>query len=158
TPAGKRLVTREVHDGSIFGVMGLLGQTMQGNFAQTVRDSVLLTLSLHQMTAYLTSQPGAALQVLEAVGTRLTEAEARLLEVAYYPVPVRVARFLLARTSPSKPVLTNITQDDVGDAVGALRQTVAAALARMRKDGLVRTGMRRIEVLAREQLEDIASM
>ena len=39
TADGKRIVIRRILPGSVFGIMGFLGQTTQGNFAEATEDS-----------------------------------------------------------------------------------------------------------------------
>jgi CRP/FNR family cyclic AMP-dependent transcriptional regulator len=41
TVNGKRLVTRRIGPGTLFGEMGLLGQTLQGCFAEATKNSLV---------------------------------------------------------------------------------------------------------------------
>ena len=75
TASGKRLVTRQILPGSVFGIMGLLGQTMQGSFAEATEDSTICVITREDVLALLKHWPGVALRLLEIVGNRL-----RLLE------------------------------------------------------------------------------
>ena len=114
TPGGKRLVTRQIEPGAVFGVMGLLGRTMQGNFAEAVEDSMVYVVDPRKCPGAMKQQLAFRLRILEIVGNRhLTEE--RLVEAAYSPVSVRLAHFLLANTDSDLGVLTKITHEEIGE-------------------------------------------
>jgi len=156
TASGKRLVTRQILPGSVFGVMVLLGQTMQGNFAETIEDSSICTITREDVLTLLKRRPDIALRMLEIVGTRLHLIEERFLEAVYSSVDVRLAHFLLTYTDSASGGLADITHEEIGDTIGAVRQTVTETLGLMRKRGLIRTGPKHIQIIDRRGLEAIA--
>jgi CRP/FNR family transcriptional regulator, cyclic AMP receptor protein len=156
TASGKRLVTRQILPGSVFGVMVLLGQTMQGNFAETIEDSSICTITREDVLTLLKRRPDIALRMLEIVGTRLHLIEERFLEAVYSSVDVRLAHFLLTYTDSASAELADITHEEIGDTIGAVRQTVTETLGLMRKRGLIRTGPKHIQIIDRHGLEAIA--
>lgn len=155
TSSGRRLITRRIKPGSVFGIMGLLGQTMQGNFAETTEDSAVYIATQKDIFLLLKQQPLVALNILEVVGSRLRLLEELLVKSAYSPVNIRLADFLLANADPVSGILTNITHEEIGDTIGAVRQTVTEALSRMRKQGLVLTGSKQVQIIDRHGLENI---
>jgi CRP/FNR family cyclic AMP-dependent transcriptional regulator len=155
TAGGKRLVTRRILPGTVFGVMGLLGRSMQGNFAQAAEDSLVYVITREDVMALLKRRPDLTLPILEIVGNRLRLLEERLLEAVYSPVRVRLASFLLSHADSTSGELPEITHEEIGNTIGAVRQTVTEALAIMRKLGLVETGQKRIRVIDRRGLEKI---
>lgn len=156
TASGKRLVTRQILPESVFGVMGLLGQTMQGNFAETIEDSSICTITREDVLTLLKRRPDIALRMLEIVGNRLHLLEERFVEAVYSPVDVRLAHFLLTYTNSASGELADITHEEIGDTIGALRQTVTETLGLMRKRGLIRTEPKHIQIIDRHGLEAIA--
>jgi len=156
TASGKRLVTRQILPESVFGVMGLLGQTMQGNFAETIEDSSIYTITREDVLTLLKRRPDIALRMLEIVGNRLRLLEERFLEAVYSPVDVRLAHFLLTYADSASGELVDITHEEIGDTIGAVRQTVTETLGLMRKRGLIRTGPKHIEIIEQRGLEAIA--
>ena len=96
------------------------------------------------------------LHLLEAVGKRLVLLEDRFVEILYSPVSVRLAHFLLANAEPVSGALNNITHEEIGDIIGSVRQTVTEALSHMRKQGIIQTGHKRIRIVDRNRLEEIA--
>ena len=156
TPGGKRLITRRISPGAAFGVMGLLGRSMQGNFAQAAEDSVIYVITREDVLALLKRRPDLTLRILEIVGNRLRLLEERLLEAVYSPVIVRLASFLLSNADSISGELPDITHEEIGNTIGAVRQTVSETLGIMRKQGLVQTGPRRIRIIDRRGIEKIA--
>jgi CRP/FNR family cyclic AMP-dependent transcriptional regulator len=156
TANGKRLVTRQILPGSVFGVMGLLGQTMQGNFAETTEDSSICTITRDDVLMLLKRRPDISLRMLEIVGNRLRLLEERFLEAVYSPVDVRLAHFLLTYTDSASAELADITHEEIGDTIGAVRQTVTETLGLMRKRGLIQKGPKHIHIIDWHGLEEIA--
>jgi CRP-like cAMP-binding protein len=152
---GKRLVTRQILPGSVFGLMRLLGQTVQGNFAETIENSEIYTITRQNVLELLKNLPGVALRILEIVGNRLRLLEERFLETAYSPVKIRLAHFLLTNSDQSG-MLANITHEEIGDNVGAARQTVTEILGVMQKQKFIRIKHRSIQILNRKNLEKFA--
>ena len=154
TSEGKRIVTRRILPGSVFGLIGLLGQTPRGSFAEATKDSTLYVISREEILAFLARRPELVLHILEAVGKRLALLEERLIEILYSPINIRLAHFLLTNVDPASGVLNNITHEEIGDIIGAVRQTVTEALSHMRKQGLILTGLKQIHIVDRHGLEE----
>ena len=155
TADGKRLVTKRIQPGSVFGVMGLLGRTMQENFAESITDSIIYVITREHVLALLKRQPDFMLHMLEILGNRLCRLEQRLTEAVYSPVRVRIAHFLLTNADSASGVLTGVTHEEIANTVGAVRQTVTENLSLMRKQRLILTGLKTIRIVDREGLEQI---
>ncbi|MBM3942719.1 MAG: cyclic nucleotide-binding domain-containing protein [SAR202 cluster bacterium] len=70
TPGGRRLMMRRIGPGTIFGEMGLLGQSMQHCFAEALEDSLVCVGTRDDVLTILRSNPDVALAMLDAVGRR----------------------------------------------------------------------------------------
>jgi CRP/FNR family cyclic AMP-dependent transcriptional regulator len=155
TSEGKRLVTRRISPGSMFGIMGLLGRAQQGSFAETTEDSTVYMLSREEILGFLERRPELVMHILEAIGNRLCLLEERLIETLYSPVDKRLAHFLLTNVDPVSSELCNVTHAEIGDIIGAVRQTVTEELSNMRKQGLIITGLKKIHIIDRQGLKEI---
>jgi len=155
TPGGKRLVTRRILPGMVFGMMGLLGQTMQADFAETTEDSTICMITREDVLALLKRRPDVTLHILEIVGNRLRLLEERLMEIAFSPVSVRLAHFLLTNANSATGILIDITHEEIGDTIGAVRQTITETLGQMRKQGLILTRPKQIQIIDRQRLEEV---
>jgi CRP-like cAMP-binding protein len=157
TPSGKRLVTRQILPGAVFGIMGLLGQTMQGNYAETIEDSVIGVVTREDILEILKQRPEVSVRLLEVVGTRLRLIEERLVEATYSPVRVRLSHFLLTNSDSISGVLTNFTHEEIGDIIGAARQTVTETLNLMQRQGFILIEPKKIRIVAPHELKEIVS-
>jgi CRP/FNR family cyclic AMP-dependent transcriptional regulator len=155
TQSGKRLVTKHILPGSVFGLMGLLGQTMHGCFAEATKTSTISVVTREDVLELLKTRFDIALRLLDMVGKRLTDIEERLVESAYSSVRVRLAHFLLTESDPESGLLLNMTHEEIGDTIGAVRQTVTEVLNSMRNQGLIVIRSKQIRVIYRRGLEEI---
>lgn len=154
TADGKRLVTRQIGPGMIFGEMGLLGQTMHGCFAEATDDALVCTATRDDILRLFHQRPELAMRLLEAVGNRLTLLEARLEQAAFLPVRARLATFLLENADRGGMV-SGHTHADIGDSIGALRQTVTESLNLMQRQGLIEVGQKKVRIVDRRGLETV---
>lgn len=156
TPSGKRLVTRRIGPGTVFGEMGLLGQSMHGCFAEALENSLVCTATRENILRLFQQRPEVGLRMLEPLGSRLKLLEERLEQAVFSPVKVRVANFLLANLDQVTGMVAGFTHAEIGDTIGTLRQTVTQALNEMQGAGLVEVGHKRIRVLDHQGIKQIA--
>jgi CRP/FNR family transcriptional regulator, cyclic AMP receptor protein len=136
--------------------MGLLGQTLQGCFAEAIESSLVCIATKDDILQLLRERPDIAIRLLDSVGNRLKSLEDRLEDAVFSPVKVRLARFLLSSHNPASNAVSGYTQAEIGDAIGALRQTVTEILSELEDQGLVEVGRKQIQVVNRPALEEIA--
>jgi CRP-like cAMP-binding protein len=104
---------------------------------------------------FLREHPAAAGAILADVIGRLRDSDRQRVESAGYDAPTRLAVLLLklaeehgvARPGGGHSIGLPLSQQDLADAIGASRESVARALATFRDAGLVSTGRRAIVVL-----------
>ena len=123
TANGKRLVTRNILPGGVFGIRGLFGRSMQKNFAEAKEDSAIGVITRQEVLEHLQHHPDLMLRILNNICSRLYLLEDRLVEAVYNPVTVRLAYFLLTNADDSG-VIANVTHEEIGNCIGAVRQTV----------------------------------
>lgn len=103
---------------------------------------------------FISTHPRVANQVTATVGERLRWAGARSNEFAVFPAHVRLARVLGdiaagcgAADGEGVVIGVELNQSELATLVGAAVDTVQKALRLLRRQGLIRTGYRRITVL-----------
>lgn len=148
TPAGKRLELATIGPHTFFGEMPLLGESLRHAFAEATEESLLCVMSRADVERLIRAQPQVALRMLEALGRRLADREARLEELAYRSAPARIAALLLRLADSHADVDLAVTHQEIGDMIGALRETVTAILDGFQAEGLV--DLRRGHVLVRD--------
>ncbi len=153
-PAGKRLEIAMIEARSFFGEMPLLGESVRHTYAEAVEDSVLYVAAREDIERLIRKQPAVGMRMLEVLGQRLALCEARLEELAYRGVAARTAAVLLrlSHERAGQPIAT--THQELGDMIGALRETVTKALDEFRQDGLVELGRGRITLLKVEGIRE----
>ncbi len=136
TPSGKRLELAVIPPGTFFGEMPLLGESLRHTYAEATEESLVCVMSRPDVERLIREQPQVALRMIEAMGQRLALCEARLEELAYRSVPARIAAVLL-RLDGEKEQAIAITHQELGEMVGALRETVTSVLGEFQRAELV---------------------
>ncbi len=137
TPAGKRLELAIVEPGTFFGEMPLLGESLRHAYAEASEDALVCVMSRSDVERLMRERPQVALRMIEVLGRRLALCEARLEEVAYHSVPARLAAVLLRLSNEVQGEELRVTHQELGDMVGALRESVTKVLDEFQRAGLV---------------------
>jgi len=147
TGSGKRLELATLEPGTFFGEMPLLGESLRHAFAEAIDDSLVCVMSRADVERLIRERPEVALRMIEVLGRRLATSEARLEELAYRSVSARIAAVLLRLSSGDEFAVVSITHQELGDMIGALRETVTKTLDEFQAQGLVKLGRGRIHLL-----------
>jgi CRP-like cAMP-binding protein len=82
----------------------------------------------------------------------LAESEARLEDLAYRSVPARLASVLLRLGHAHGDLIDGLTHQELGDIIGAYRETVTKTLDEFQAAGLIAVSRRRLRLLDRRGL------
>lgn len=157
SPDGRKLITNILAPGTIFGEMSLIGQGMYHSFAEAVEECSVCKMERGDLERLLLDRPRVALRILEVLGRRLLEVEARLEGIAFKTVAGRLASLLLRLMKEQGPTIRGLTHQNLADDVGTHRETATQTLTTFRTMGLLATGRKRIEILDPEGLQRIAN-
>ncbi len=152
TPSGKRLELATIGPKTFFGEMPLLGESLRHAFAEATEASLLCVMSRADVERLIREQPLVALRMIEALGRRLADREARLEELAYRSAPARVAAVLLRLSDSRAGAEATVTHQEIGDMIGALRETVTKILDEFQSAGLVELRRGHVRLLDPEGL------
>jgi len=156
TREGEKRLVDTLGPGIIFGEMGLIGQGMYGTFAQAAEDCTLRTVERTALERLLLQRPTIVMRILEGVGKRLLEAESLLEDVTFKGVTARLASLLFRLMKEQGPVIAGYTHQALADTIGTYRETTTQTLGRFKKQGLIRIGRKRLQILDVEGLKEIA--
>ncbi len=156
TSSGKKVILMDLKSPTVFGSMGIFGQRLEGEFAETAEKSLICRVSRPALERVLRRQPEVALRLLDLLGRRLGEVERRVEEMAALTAEQRLAAFLLRLTETSGGILTGFTQDELAEVSGTVRQTVARILGQWRRKGIVSVRRRSVHILRRHILTGFA--
>jgi len=152
TPAGKRLELAVIEPGTFFGEMPFIGESLRHTFAEATEDSLICVMSRADIERLMRERSEVALRMIEVLGRRLALCEARLEEMAYRSVPARIAAVLMRLSQGQDRGVVSITHQELGDMIGALRESVTKVLDDFQRDGLVELGRGRVT------LRDVAGL
>lgn len=157
SPEGKKLVIATLGPGTLFGEMALLGQQMHNAFAEALDDCIILVMSRTDLERLILSKPVLGLRMLEITGKRLSDAEARLEDMAFKGIPARLASLLLRLAAERKSSdILGLTHQDLAETIGTYRETATQVLNDLKAVGLIEIGRKRITILDMERLRELA--
>ena len=161
---GTPFTTATVEEGTFFGEMVLLGQSLYGSYAEAVTPCLLCIMSREDVKMALLNDLRISSRLVEMLGRRLIETEQRLADYALKSVAARVATLLLqlARAPQSrqqrqglftaKTVEITCTHEELAQGVGAYRETVTKILNAWRIEEIVELHRGRIVLLNMKHL------
>ncbi len=155
---GREMVINEMHSGALFGELGILTKKSRSTSAIARTKSELLIIPRQVFLNVIEKEPQLAMRMLEMTAQRLQMSGKRESALAFMDAQARLARLLLEleEKEHDKGYVT-ISQEELAHHTGLIRQTVAKALGKWRRDGWLITGRGRILILNRKALEDMES-
>jgi CRP/FNR family cyclic AMP-dependent transcriptional regulator len=152
TPTGEQVALSVLGPGDVLGEVGLTSRRRERTADAVALDPVTaLVLRRADFDRVRRGAPEVDDFVMELMARRIDRLSHRVAEAHHVDVPQRVARRLheVGRlyATGSGPVQVPLTQQDVAGLAGATRPTVNAALRALERDGVVRLGRGRIELL-----------
>jgi CRP/FNR family cyclic AMP-dependent transcriptional regulator len=157
SPEGKKLVIATLGPGALFGEMALLGQQMHNAFAEAMEDCSIMVMSRADLERLMLNDPTIGRRILTLTQRRLTDAEARLEDMAFKGIPARLASLLLRLSADQdSDTITGLTHQDLAETIGTYRETATQVLNDLKADGLIEIGRKRITILDAARLRDIA--
>ncbi len=157
SPEGKKLIISTLGPGTFFGEMSLFGQGMYDSFAEASEDAILCAMRRSHLEQIILAKPSVALRLLQVLGGRLRDSQRALEELAFKPVPARLASLLLRlwEEAGGRPI-TGLTHQDLADMAGTLRETTTEVLNHFRAAGLIEIQRMHINVLDVHGLKQLA--
>ena len=151
SPDGRNLAIRYAHPGELLGAASLFGQpyTMPGSLHALV-DSEMLELRPDVVRHLGRTDIAVANALLEELSERVVSFVAEIPGSAFTTVRQRIARHLLHLASDQpggQALVARITQQQLADAVGTVREVVVRELRSLREERVVETGSRSITIL-----------
>ena len=153
SPDGRELILNVMRPGDYFGELGLLTGQPRSADAIVRRTAELIAIPRQAFLAALESEPRLARRLLETTAYRLSRTSESQNSLAFLDAQARLARVLLEmdRQNEEKGYIT-ISQEELAQRSGLIRQTVAKALGKWRRKGWLLTGRGHIMLLNRSAL------
>ena len=144
SPQGKEIVLGELQVGEVFGEIALLDGGERSADAVAHTNCELVALERRDLLAALQRNPEACLRLLEVLCKRLRQADEHITEIAFFELPVRLAKVLLRTTvhaagaaRAAKPKVA-LSQRELGNMIGGTRESVNRCLRGWQRRGVIR--------------------
>jgi len=159
-PDGRTLTMRYCRTGALMGALSLYTEAfVMPATTQAITDAELLAIRPAAARRLADRDVRMARALLIELSERASTFAAEIGRSAFSNVRQRVARHLLdlaAEGQRDKILVARITQQDLADAVGTVREVVVRTLRELRHDRLVETGRAGIVVCEPERLLAVA--
>lgn len=148
---GRTLTVRYCRAGSLLGAVSLFSSPFSMPASvQAVTDAEVLAMSAPFVKKAVEQDVVVARALIDELSDRVMSFISEIPGSAFATVRQRVARHLLDLASASQTrseLRATISQQELADAVGSVREVVVRVLRELRQEGLVRTGNENITLL-----------
>jgi CRP/FNR family cyclic AMP-dependent transcriptional regulator len=154
---GRSITVRYARSGDVLGVPVLVSGAAPVT-AHAVTEATLCATPQKLLAALAHSDVRVALWLADELARRVNGLLIELGRSAFLPVRARVARHLLdlATDVPSAELVARVTQNELADAVGSVREVVTRSLGVLRRDGLIEQRAEGIRILDAGRLAEVA--
>jgi CRP-like cAMP-binding protein len=170
---GRLLSFKHAGPGDVFGEIAALDGGPRSADAVALTRACVMALTAERLNQLVESNPRVARAAIACVCQRLRETSAQAETIALHSVETRLARYLLARVTPSVAAAghsearcspanarasldLNISQSELASLIGASRQKTNAALGLLQEAGAISRRGRAL-VCNAERLAELAS-
>ena len=153
---GREMVINEMRYGEMFGELGILTKLPRSTSAVARSSADLLVIPCDTFLQVLGNEPLLSRRLLDLLAHRLQRSGEREGALAFMNAQARLARLLLELDKREQEIgYITISQEELANRTGLIRQTVAKILGKWRRSGWLITGRGRILVLDHKALEKL---
>jgi CRP-like cAMP-binding protein len=149
--------------GEVFGEIGILDGQPRSATVTTLEECEMAVLEVESFRGFLAAHPGVAIKLLAVLAGRVRDLTTRLEDRTFLEVPARLAKQLLwlaenhgARSGSGAQIELRLSQQELGDLIGATRESVNKYLSEWTRQGMLRQARDRLEIFELDALRAIA--
>jgi CRP-like cAMP-binding protein len=160
---GKEQIIRLAKDAEVLGFQPLLTQSKYSTSAVALEDCVVCFVPRADFLRMVHSNSQFSTSLMRLLSNALSEAELRMLHMAYKPVRERLAEALLMlkrtfqEVGEAAPFSISFSRDDLASLVGTAKETAIRLLSELKDDGIISTRGSLITILQPQRLVEISS-
>lgn len=165
TPEDRELTLAVFGSGTVFGEMTLTAQRLRNSYAEALEPSTVSAMCRADVERLILRKPQVGLQLVYLLGERLMRYETRMEALGLKEVPARLAGLILEliqsegiKTGEDYKIPAHYTHQQLGTMIGANREAVTRAFARLQDIGAVELKRRRIHVTQLDVLSEAAQI
>lgn len=156
SPEGRRLIVREFQPGETFNEVGALDGGENVATAMAARDDTLTLLVPGDVVRDLVARyPTLSNEMMQEMARKLRFAMTRVGRLGLMDVRARLSAWLLEHVGEDG-TLRGVSQEQLAERLGTVRQVIGRALAELRDEGIIVAGRGFIQVLDKERLKEFA--
>ena len=156
SPRGDQQILHLYGPGKAFGEAAVLSGGKNPATAEAVTDCQLLAVGRAELRAAVAENPDLALAMLAGMSAKLREFNKLIEELSLKDVPARLAGALLRQAGESDSFDLPQTKRQLAGQIGTIPETLSRCLAKLAAAGLIRVDGKRIVILNRNRLTEIA--
>jgi len=149
---GKEIIKRILEPGDMFGELGLVGEEIRTDFAQTMGgNATICAMNLNDMEDMIKNNPEFGLRVTKFIGFKLRKVETRLESLVFKDARTRIIDFVRdlgeekgTQVGTETLVKLNLTHQDIAKLTATSRQTVTTILNELKEKNLIFFDRKRI--------------
>lgn len=157
---GRELILDFMAPGRVFGETSLAAPEPDGNLAEALEDSLVAVLPWPVLERWFERKPELLRHLSRLLVLRCKRLEERLADLAFKPLPVRLATLLLrlsreygVRDSRGILLPIKLSQSTMGSFIAGSREMVNLTLSRLRRQGVIEQDSHRLVIRQRDVLE-----
>ena len=151
SPEGEERVLNVYGAGSLFGEASFFDELPRVSSAVALTSCEIVPIDRELVTEEIEKDPELALAMMKYLARTVRLLSGQLDDMAFRPVPCRLARFLLSGADGMGVV--RCTQEEIAFSISASRVTVSRALNQLAREGLVELQYRGVLIRDRSGLE-----
>jgi CRP/FNR family transcriptional regulator, cyclic AMP receptor protein len=157
SPEGKELLLAILQPGEVFGEIALLDGKERSADAKAHTACSLAILERRDVLAFFERHPHAWPRIVEVLCDRFRDNTQHVAEVALMHLPGRLAKALLRMDADPRSRSGGMSQRELGNLVGAARETVNKCLNEWQRRGIIRIEDNAVAILDRAALEQLST-
>lgn len=161
SPEGKTVILALLGPGDLIGEASWEAGE-HDSYAETLEESRIYQISREAFQNFIRENPEFGLRLIQIIGGRLKQAQARIEDLVFRQVPSRVARLLVTLAEQHGKVTPNgirvefpLTHQEIADLVGSSRVTVTQILNRFRSSQWIDIESKRVTIHNLDALEEM---
>ncbi len=144
--------------GQVFGTSAIFGVATSAQRVVATEEAVICDAPAGQFLGAMATHPRLAARMMTLLAKQIFDLEHTIERTATEPVHQRLADLLvrMGKRDGGRLEVRALAQADLARMIGASRESVSRLVAGWERDGILRAGQRRIEVLDESRLLTIA--
>jgi CRP-like cAMP-binding protein len=165
TEEGRELILAILEPGEIFGELALVEESYRETLAEALEDTLTCVIKREDFLKLMKKQPNVTFKIIKLIGLRRRAIESKIEYLLFRDVPARLAHLLLSlvdeygvKTSDGIRLRVRLTHQEIGNLIGATRETTTTALNKLKDLHLIDFKLRHLVIRDKNKLHELTKM